>query len=311
MPHTGGTAPGAALGGTPARPGSPPDPAPAGQQPLGPRRRHPGNSNPENDTPRNRHPRASRARRSRPRRIVRMLALLACVLLVASGGTYVWADSGLNRKVDLGKIKDRAPAGKGTNYLIVGSDSREGLSEQDRKNLHTGVGRRRPHRLDDPAAHRRPRHHDDEPAARLVGDHPVLRPPRDRQALPRGEEQAERGLLDGRTRPARTDRRAQHGSAHRPLRGDRLRRLRGGRGRGRRREDVPRPGHQGQEVGRGPEEGLPDPRRLQGARVRPPAPPGGRGRSGPYQNQQKFLSALAHKAANRASPSTRPRPSRP
>ena len=48
------------------------------------------------------------------------------MLAVGSAGTYVWADTKLNREVDLGKLADRPPQGKGTNYLIVGSDSRDG-----------------------------------------------------------------------------------------------------------------------------------------------------------------------------------------
>ncbi|GHF10992.1 transcriptional regulator [Streptomyces morookaense] len=59
-------------------------------------------------------------------------------LLVVATVTYFWADSQLRREVDLGKIQDRAPSGSGTNYLIVGSDSREGLSEQDKEEMHTG-----------------------------------------------------------------------------------------------------------------------------------------------------------------------------
>ncbi|MFI8851987.1 LCP family protein [Streptomyces sp. NPDC053499] len=115
----------------------------AGARPLGAGARSPGAGAPGAGAPgnlsRNRSPRAARARRRRPRRITRLLLLTVCVLLVASGGTYVWADSGLNRKVDLDKVADRPPRGKGTNYLIVGSDSREGLSEDDKKNLHTGA----------------------------------------------------------------------------------------------------------------------------------------------------------------------------
>jgi len=76
---------------------------------------------------------------SRRRRIARAVALLISVPLVASAGTYVWADSTLDRKVDLGKAAaDRPPRGKGTNYLIVGSDSRNGLSGTAKKQLHTG-----------------------------------------------------------------------------------------------------------------------------------------------------------------------------
>ncbi|MER8154449.1 LCP family protein [Streptomyces sp. NPDC094472] len=75
---------------------------------------------------------------SRRRRITRLAIVTVSALLLASGGAYVWADTQLNREVDLGKSPDRPPPGKGTNYLIVGSDSREGLSEQARKNLRTG-----------------------------------------------------------------------------------------------------------------------------------------------------------------------------
>ncbi|MFF4346985.1 LCP family protein [Streptomyces sp. NPDC001530] len=66
------------------------------------------------------------------------MILLLCVLVVSSISTYVWADVRLNREVDLGKITDHVPHGKGTNYLIVGSDSRAGLSEKAIKDLHTG-----------------------------------------------------------------------------------------------------------------------------------------------------------------------------
>jgi LCP family protein required for cell wall assembly len=60
------------------------------------------------------------------------------VLVVTSVATYFWADSKLNRDVDLSKVIDRPEAGEGTNYLIVGSDSRAGLSAEDKKRLRTG-----------------------------------------------------------------------------------------------------------------------------------------------------------------------------
>ncbi|MGW5442487.1 LCP family protein [Streptomyces asiaticus] len=75
---------------------------------------------------------------SRRRRIVRLAIVAVSALLLASGSAYVWADTQLNRDVDLGRAPDRPPPGKGTNYLIVGSDSREGLSEEARKSLRTG-----------------------------------------------------------------------------------------------------------------------------------------------------------------------------
>ncbi len=63
---------------------------------------------------------------------------LLSVVLVWSVATYFWADSKLKREVDLSKVIERPEGGEGTNYLIVGSDSREGMSAEDKKRLHTG-----------------------------------------------------------------------------------------------------------------------------------------------------------------------------
>ncbi|MGW1191232.1 LCP family protein [Streptomyces sp. NPDC002559] len=63
---------------------------------------------------------------------------LVVVVLVVSIGTYFWADSKLKREVDLSKVIERPEEGDGTNYLIVGSDSREGMTSEDKKKLHTG-----------------------------------------------------------------------------------------------------------------------------------------------------------------------------
>jgi LCP family protein required for cell wall assembly len=79
--------------------------------------------------------------RPRPnyRRRVKWTAITVVTVLVAwAAGTYFWADSKLNREVDLSKVIERPEAGEGTNYLIVGSDSREGLSDEQKKELHTG-----------------------------------------------------------------------------------------------------------------------------------------------------------------------------
>ncbi|MEU6485105.1 LCP family protein [Streptomyces sp. NPDC046887] len=66
----------------------------------------------------------------------------AIVLLVAvvgtSVGTYFWADGKVRREVDLGKVIDRPSEDDCTTYLIVGSDSREGMSAEEKKKLHTG-----------------------------------------------------------------------------------------------------------------------------------------------------------------------------
>ncbi|GAA2427040.1 LCP family protein [Streptomyces coeruleofuscus] len=73
------------------------------------------------------------------RRRIKVTAITVVTVLVATSvATYFWADSKLNRDVDLSKVIDRPEAGEGTNYLIVGSDSRAGLSAEDKKRLRTG-----------------------------------------------------------------------------------------------------------------------------------------------------------------------------
>ncbi|WP_060884454.1 LCP family protein [Streptomyces caniscabiei] len=72
------------------------------------------------------------------RRIKLTAITVTVVLLATTIGTYFWADSKLNREVDLSKVIDRPGEGEGTNYLIVGSDSRAGLSDEQKKELHTG-----------------------------------------------------------------------------------------------------------------------------------------------------------------------------
>ncbi|WP_328317805.1 LCP family protein [Streptomyces sp. NBC_00388] len=73
------------------------------------------------------------------RRRIKIGALVLVVaILGVSIGTYFWADGKLRREVDLAKVIDRPGTGKGTNYLIVGSDSRDGMSAADKKKLHTG-----------------------------------------------------------------------------------------------------------------------------------------------------------------------------
>ncbi|MEU0074902.1 LCP family protein [Streptomyces sp. NPDC006332] len=98
---------------------------------------------PHQERPGGGHSRGTRrpwVRPSRRRRIARLLAPALCALLLAGGGTYAWADFELDRSVDLGAVGDRPPQGKGTTYLIVGSDSRDGLSEQAKEDLHAGGG---------------------------------------------------------------------------------------------------------------------------------------------------------------------------
>ncbi|MBJ7904995.1 LCP family protein [Streptomyces sp. DSM 110735] len=72
------------------------------------------------------------------RRIKLTTITVLSVLIVTSVATYFWADSKLHRDVDLSKVIDRPAEGEGTNYLIVGSDSRKGMSDEEKKKLHTG-----------------------------------------------------------------------------------------------------------------------------------------------------------------------------
>ncbi|MFJ9413579.1 LCP family protein [Streptomyces sp. NPDC101227] len=65
------------------------------------------------------------------------MALLVTLLAIPAG-TLAWADSMLNSTVDLGAPERSDRTGKGTNYLLVGSDSREGLTDREKQDLHTG-----------------------------------------------------------------------------------------------------------------------------------------------------------------------------
>ncbi|MCX4748673.1 LCP family protein [Kitasatospora sp. NBC_01287] len=78
-------------------------------------------------------------RKRRRRRVVGYVALGLVGALLATGvGTYFWADSKLHHQDVLADYGSRPAAGKGTNWLIVGSDSRDGLSATQKQDLHTG-----------------------------------------------------------------------------------------------------------------------------------------------------------------------------
>ncbi|WP_441245814.1 LCP family protein [Kitasatospora sp. McL0602] len=73
------------------------------------------------------------------RRIIKVSALaLVSALLVTAVGTYFWADGKLNHENVLASYPGKPAAGKGTNWLIVGSDSRDGLTDGEKDSLHTG-----------------------------------------------------------------------------------------------------------------------------------------------------------------------------
>ena len=76
----------------------------------------------------------------RPRRILAIIALVVVVLLVLSGVTYFYLNSKLTRSNVLVDYPGRPVASAGTNWLITGSDSRQGLTVTQEHQLATGVG---------------------------------------------------------------------------------------------------------------------------------------------------------------------------
>ncbi|MFC5909400.1 LCP family protein [Streptacidiphilus monticola] len=84
-------------------------------------------------------PASGRARRRRwPRRLG--LALLAVVLVLAMVllGTWIWADGKIRRTDAIADWPGRPAHVAGTNWLLVGSDSRAGLTRAQQRALHVG-----------------------------------------------------------------------------------------------------------------------------------------------------------------------------
>jgi LCP family protein required for cell wall assembly len=82
------------------------------------------------------------ARKRSKRRWARVVALsLLIVPLLAGAGAVggaVWLDTSLHREPVLTDYANRPAAGRGTNWLLVGSDSRQGLSPEQQRDLATG-----------------------------------------------------------------------------------------------------------------------------------------------------------------------------
>jgi LCP family protein required for cell wall assembly len=78
-------------------------------------------------------------RRRRRGKLIRRIVLIVLVLLLV-GGTVLWfyEDSSLQRVAALADYSGRPAQGSGTNWLIVGSDSRQGLTNAQAAQLHTG-----------------------------------------------------------------------------------------------------------------------------------------------------------------------------
>ncbi|TMR28100.1 LytR family transcriptional regulator [Nonomuraea zeae] len=104
----------------------------SGNSPVRPLRSH------SQKEPSQKGPRGPR-RRPRAKTILVIIAGLLVVLLVAAVGMFFWIDSrlgGIDGALDDydGRVADTP----GTNWLLVGSDSRKGLSAAQRKKLATG-----------------------------------------------------------------------------------------------------------------------------------------------------------------------------
>lgn len=69
------------------------------------------------------------------RRIALIAGIVVAVLVVATVSSYFWLDSKLNRSVALPAFAGQSA---GQNWLIAGSDGRNGLTDQEIRSLHVG-----------------------------------------------------------------------------------------------------------------------------------------------------------------------------
>jgi len=74
----------------------------------------------------------------RPRPVIATLAVLLSVAVIGSLLAYFYMDSKLTRKNILVNYASRPTAGAGQNWLITGSDSRQGLTREQERKLATG-----------------------------------------------------------------------------------------------------------------------------------------------------------------------------
>jgi LCP family protein required for cell wall assembly len=80
-----------------------------------------------------------RTRRPRLRLFLAFLAGLVVVLLILVIGGYFYLDGKLNRSNVLVSYAGQPAAGAGSNWLITGSDSRQGLTRKQERKYHTGI----------------------------------------------------------------------------------------------------------------------------------------------------------------------------
>ena len=76
--------------------------------------------------------------RHRGRRILLIVAVIVVAVAVLTGAMYFYLDSKLSRSNVLVDYASRPAAGAGQNWLVTGSDSRQGLTRAEERKLHTG-----------------------------------------------------------------------------------------------------------------------------------------------------------------------------
>nr|WP_083467062.1 LCP family protein [Kibdelosporangium sp. MJ126-NF4]CEL20484.1 Cell envelope-associated transcriptional attenuator LytR-CpsA-Psr, subfamily A1 (as in PMID19099556) [Kibdelosporangium sp. MJ126-NF4]CTQ97708.1 Cell envelope-associated transcriptional attenuator LytR-CpsA-Psr, subfamily A1 (as in PMID19099556) [Kibdelosporangium sp. MJ126-NF4] len=74
----------------------------------------------------------------RKRRVGKILMIILLVIVVLIAATWIYLESAFNRVDALTEYPGRPAAGAGTNWLIVGSDSRQGLDVEEQERLATG-----------------------------------------------------------------------------------------------------------------------------------------------------------------------------
>ena len=247
------------VGRPPARPaaGDPPPPAypaPAAGRPQpappGPRRPPAAARPARRSRPPRRRPAKPPKRRHPVRSVLAVLAscsLLLLVWLVARPGLRLEPDRAGRRRAGRRPPRNQP----GTTFLLVGSDSREGLTKAEQKRL--GTGSTAGQRTDTIMILYIP------PGGQAGAD---LDPPRllRRRSPATASNKINAAYAFGGAEAAGADRRAEHRAADRRLPRDRLRRLRQRHRRPRRDRDVPAQGDQGQGRAPQPAEGLPEAR---------------------------------------------------
>ncbi|HVW43064.1 MAG TPA: LCP family protein [Amycolatopsis sp.] len=116
----------------PGRQAPPPRPQQTRAMPMGP------DGPPPRQPPGEGYPQPPRPRRRRRFGIGKILLAILLVIIVFLVAVWIYLDSSINRVQALSDYAGRPAAAAGTNWLVVGSDSRDGLTPQQEQQLATG-----------------------------------------------------------------------------------------------------------------------------------------------------------------------------